>query len=235
VSATITLYELAGADPDRRFSPFAWRSRLALKHKGLAFEGVPWRFTEKAVLEKLGAAGRVPVIVDRGRTVHDSWAIAEYLEDAYPERPSLFGGAAGRAAARFVNSWADAGLLAQMFPMLVHDIHQQLRPEDQAYFRSSREPRLGMTLEQTVADRDKRLPGLRQFLTPLRMTLGKQPFLAGDQPAYADHIVFGCFMWARGVSDFKLLAADDAVHAWRERMLDAYGGEARRATGYPVI
>lgn len=33
----ITLYELAGADADRRFSPFSWRVRMALLHKGLSF------------------------------------------------------------------------------------------------------------------------------------------------------------------------------------------------------
>lgn len=230
----IKLYELAGADPDRRFSPFAWRIRMALKHKGLAFEGVPWRFTEKSVLERLDAAGRVPVIVDGGRTVHDSFVIAEYLDDAYPDRPSLFGGAIGRATTRFVNSWADTGVLGSLFPMLVHDIWLQLGPADQAYFRASREQRLGRTLEDTVADRDTRLPAFRQSLTPVRLTLGKQPFLAGATPAYADYILFGCFMWARNVSPFKLLAEDDPVHAWRERMLDLHDGEARNAKGYPV-
>jgi glutathione S-transferase len=32
-----------------------------------------------------------------GRRIGDSWAIAEHLEAAYPERPSLFGGL-GRSA-----------------------------------------------------------------------------------------------------------------------------------------
>src|SRR5262245_45589342 len=130
--SAIKLYELCGADPERRFSPFVWRIRMALKHKGLAFEGVPWRFTEKQALVDLGAAGRVPVIVDKGRTVHDSFVIAEYLENTYSDRPSLFGGEIGRATTRFFNSWADAGVLMLLFPMLVRDIWQQLRPEDQA-------------------------------------------------------------------------------------------------------
>jgi hypothetical protein len=33
-----TLYDLAGADPDLRFSPYCWRTRLALAHKGLEVE-----------------------------------------------------------------------------------------------------------------------------------------------------------------------------------------------------
>jgi hypothetical protein len=34
-------------------------------------------------------------------------------------------------------------------------------------------------------------------------------------------------MWARVVSPLELLAPDDAVHAWRERMLGLFGGMAR--------
>src|SRR5271168_4290542 len=107
----ITLYELAGADPERRFSPYCWRIRFALAHKGLDVEGVPWRFTETERLAFSGQ-GKVPVIVDGETVVVDSWVIAGYLEDAYPDRPSLFGGPAGRAHARFINAWADRVLHA---------------------------------------------------------------------------------------------------------------------------
>jgi hypothetical protein len=31
-----------------------------------------------------------------------------------------------------------------------------------------------------------------------------------------------------------LLAEDDPVYAWRERLLDAFGGLARSAPGFPV-
>lgn len=40
--APIKVWELAGADPKRVFSPFCWASRLAVLHKGLQFESVPW-------------------------------------------------------------------------------------------------------------------------------------------------------------------------------------------------
>ncbi|HYC13174.1 MAG TPA: glutathione S-transferase N-terminal domain-containing protein, partial [Stellaceae bacterium] len=67
---TITLYDLAGAEADRRFSPFCWRTRLALAHKGLAVETVPWRFTEKDALAP-SKQGRVPVVVDGGKWISD--------------------------------------------------------------------------------------------------------------------------------------------------------------------
>jgi glutathione S-transferase len=46
--------------------------------------------------------------------------------------------------------------------------------------------------------------------------------------------VFGPFQWARAISPFKLLAEDDAIYAWREKMLDAFNGMARNSAGYPV-
>jgi len=46
--------------------------------------------------------------------------------------------------------------------------------------------------------------------------------------------VFGPFQWARVVSEFKLLKEDDLVYAWRERMLDAFGGMARNSPGFAV-
>src|SRR6185295_18285558 len=79
----ITLYDIAGAEAERRFSPFCWRTKMALAHKGIEVETVPWRFTEKHKLPQPNA-GRVPVIVDGGEVVHDSSAISEYLEKRYP-------------------------------------------------------------------------------------------------------------------------------------------------------
>jgi hypothetical protein len=46
----LQLYDLAGAEPERRFSPYCWRSKMALAHKGLPFDTIPWRFTDKDVI-----------------------------------------------------------------------------------------------------------------------------------------------------------------------------------------
>src|SRR5215472_15749704 len=102
---TIKMYDLAGAEPNRRFSPYCWRIKLSLKHKGLDFDTIPRRFTEKSVIAPYNSE-RVPVIVDDGRGVADSWRIANYLDDTYPERP-LFGGRQLRALSRFYNQWTD--------------------------------------------------------------------------------------------------------------------------------
>ena len=148
---SITLYDLAGAEAERRFSPFCWRTKMALAHKGLAVETVPWRFIEKDKLPSPNQ-GRVPVIRDADAVVHDSSAIADYLEEHYPDRPSLFGGEVGRGLARFVQNWTETVLHIGLIRLVLLDIHRHLDPENQAYFRQDREKRFGMTLEDFVGD-----------------------------------------------------------------------------------
>lgn len=225
----MTLYDLAGAEADRRFSPYCWRIRLAIAHKGLSAEIIPWRFTDKDVIAFSGQ-GRVPVLVDGDQALAGSWTIANYLE-SNAEGPSLFGGRVGLALTRFVESWTDNVLLPGLVPLILIDVFAHLHEKDRAYFRSSREQRLGMTLEAACADRDQRINGFRQSLEPLRTTLKTQPFVAGEAPNYADYIVLGGFMWARSTSPFKLLPNDDPVALWRARMLDRFE-DARNAPGY---
>jgi glutathione S-transferase len=225
----IIMHDLAGADPALRFSPYCWRTRMALAHKCLVVETIPWRFTEKAALAFSGQ-GRVPVIRDGDRVVSDSWAIAEYLEASYPDRPSIFGGETGRAHARFINAWADGIMVGAIARLILRDLLDVVAPQDQPYFRESREARFGTTLEDMQADRETRVAEFRASLLPVRLVLGRQIWLGGAAPTYADYIVFGTLQWPRCASRFELLAADDPVTAWRERMLDLFDGLGRSAT-----
>ncbi len=230
---SLKLFELVGTDEQRPFSPFCWRIRMALAHKGLSAETIPWCFTEKEAIAP-HKSEKVPVLLDGETAVADSWAIANYLEDRYPDRPSLFGGAGGRAMARMINWWSDIAVVGGVFPLIAADIPPHLKPVDADYFRKSREARLGKPLEEVAAVRDKTVEGFRRALDPMRLTLRTQAFLGGDAPNYADYIVFGPFQWARVVSPFKLLAEQDPVHVWREKLLDAFDGMARKSPGYPL-
>jgi len=163
----IRIYDLAAAEDDRLFSPYCWRTKLALAHKGLAFESIPWRFTEKDALAAAGSR-TVPVIIDGERTVSDSWTIALYLEDAYPGRPKLFEGPQARALAFGFKQWVERVIQLPMLRAVILDIHAGLHPKDKAYFRESREKRLGNTLEAVAADQDKSIAALRGALDPVR-------------------------------------------------------------------
>ena len=224
---TMVLYDLAGAD-GRRFSPNCWRTRMAIAHKGLACDARATRFTEIPGICG-GGQKTVPVIEDNGRVIGDSWAIAEYLEAAYPDRPSLFGGPAGHSLSSFVQGWAMTALHPAIASLVIADIHDQLDDRDKDYFRATREGAFGHKLEEVQADRAERLVGFRRSLQPVRHVLMSQSFLGGARPLYADYLVFGALQWARVASDFALLENDDPVAAWFERLLDLYGGLGRKA------
>jgi glutathione S-transferase len=170
----------------------------------------------------------VPVIRDGDRVVTDSFAIALYLDEVYPDRPTLFGGEGGKAMARFIERWSQLTLHPYKGEAVLVDIHSGLGPLDQAYFRQSREARYGKPLEQVPAGRDAGLAAYRRSLEPLRSMLTYQPFIGGASPLFADYIVFGAFQWARVVSSYQLLAADDPVAAWFQRCLDLHGGIGRK-------
>jgi glutathione S-transferase len=230
---SIRHWELAGADDDRLFSPNCWRVRMALAHKGLHAETVPWRFTDKEAIAFSGQ-GLVPVIRDGDRAVHDSWDIAVYLDQAYPDRPLLFDGAQAQALALFFKHWCERAVHPAMFRVIVGGLYASLHEKDKTYFRTTREKRFGSTLEALGAESRNALPVLKGAFDPVRPVLVAQPFVSGAAPGFADYILFGPFQWARSVSPERLLEPDDPMYAWRERMLDLFDGMPRKTRGYPV-
>jgi len=224
----ITLYDLV-FEEDRRPSPFCWRAKFALKHKGLAWRDEPVGFTEKQKIA-FAQSQTVPVIHDDTKVVKDSWAIARHLDEAHPDKP-LFKSEMALSYAHFTAGWVDTAVHPALFPLLVNDLYERVRAVDKPYFQESRGKRLG-TIDFATFQKNAREKGLTTFrsvLEPARRVLREQQFLAGDHPAYPDYALAGAFLWARTATPLTLLEADDPVHAWRERMLDLYDGMGRKA------
>jgi glutathione S-transferase len=221
----ITLWELGGKD-GRRYSLFSWRTRMALKHKGLDFETRPVCMSDKAAIAFSGGK-TVPVIKDGETVVRDSWKIAEHLEDRYPDKPSLFGGPIGRGVTQTFNTWADRALVPAMLPLAVPDLFARIDPADATFFRAMMEGFLKRTLEEAAARREESLKRLTTVLEPLQATLKRQPYVSGAAPAYADYILLSVLQWARVGSPHDALATDSPLFAWRDRMLGLYDGFAR--------
>ena len=218
---TILFYDLVGNDAQRPFSPHCWKAKMALAHKGLAATVVPTRFLEVPKVEG-GVSKTVPVIRDGDRVVADSFAIAVYLDEAYPERPTLFGGEGGKAMARFIERWSQLTIHPYLATVALTDLNAMQDEANAAYFRENREQRYGKRLEDVVAGRDAGLAGFRASLEPLRSMLTYQPFIGGASPLFADYIVFGALQWARVASPYRLLEASDSVAQWFERCLDLH-------------
>jgi glutathione S-transferase len=222
----ITFYDLVDKD-GRRYSPYGWRIRMALAHKGLhAAVELCWHSDKK----KLGFSGQslVPVLRDGERIVSDSWNIACYLDEAYPDRPMLMDGAQGRSFAKFINGWTDTIIGRPLVRSLYLDILKSLHPDADAHeFRRRREERNGATLEVLHANRTKDFDELNQAMTSLNELLRHQPFVAGSAPAYVDYIVFGTLQMPRRMNDVEPLSPQqDAVRRWRDAMRQLFNGLA---------
>lgn len=89
--------------------PYSRKVRLALSEKKLDFELEFEPFWERRpTYMSVNPSGQVPAFVDlNGSIVADSYAIIEYLEDAYPERPLILGGPAQKAEVRRLVAWFD--------------------------------------------------------------------------------------------------------------------------------
>ncbi|TJW83556.1 MAG: glutathione S-transferase family protein [Mesorhizobium sp.] len=215
---TILFYDLVGHDAHRPFSPHCWKTKMALAHKGLDATKVPTRFLEVPEVEG-GVSKTVPVIRDGDRVVGDSFAIALYLEETYPERPTLFSGEGGKAMARFIERWSQLTIHPYVATVALTDLNGMQDEANAAYFRRSREERYGKRLEDVVANRDAGLAGFRASL---------EPFIGGASPLFADYIVFGALQWGRIASPYRLLEPDDSVAQWFERCLGLHDGIGRQ-------
>lgn len=225
----IKFFDLAARDARLRFSPYCWRTKMALKHKGLAFETTPWRFNDKEAITKSGQ-GRVPVLIfDGGTWLNESWDIAQHLDRQHSDRPMLMRSEAERAAARLVNNWCDLTLHLAFRPLLLLDVYKNAAEKDQPYFRESREKAVGMTLEQLCSDRAGGVEAYVKTFAPMERTLKEEKFLGGAQPNYADYALFGSLQWANCISGTHFLPPDSAGAAWFERLLDLFDGYARKA------
>ncbi|MDP9009460.1 MAG: glutathione S-transferase N-terminal domain-containing protein [Pseudomonadota bacterium] len=226
VENKVRLYELA-LENGRSASPFVWRIRYALAHKGIAFETVKLGFTDIPTV--FGGKFKTVPILEHGDTVlAESWDIAEYLDRAFPDRPPLFASPGELAMIRLTDAWFMNEVLRKMFRLYVKDVHDAARPQDRPYFRTSREKNMkGKTLESFTADRASYLPALRASLQPLRTQLQKFPFLGGSAPNFADYIAFGSFYWAASAGTMPMLECDDTLRDWLDRGFNLYGGIAR--------
>ncbi|WP_114152198.1 glutathione transferase [Chromobacterium haemolyticum] len=103
---------------DSRFlSPYALSAFVALKEKGLTFELATLSLAAQANLapayQRQSLTARVPMLEDGEFQLSESSAIAEYLEDAYPERPRLYPrDLRQRARARQLQAWLRSDLMA---------------------------------------------------------------------------------------------------------------------------
>jgi glutathione S-transferase len=222
----ITLYDLQFRSGCTT-SPYVWRTRYALAHKGFAVDLVPGGFV--GILERTqGHSDRLPVIVDDGRWVLDSLVIADYLDETYPDRPMLFPSPRHKATLRFVDTWVWSNVIDAYFENYIADYHDLSLDADQPYVRSTREAFVGgRALEEAQAGREARLPLMPPRFEPLRALLRETPWLGGDTPDYTDYSALGIFLWLASLATTPPFTHDDPLRDWLDRGFDLFDGIGR--------
>jgi glutathione S-transferase len=108
-------------------SPYAWKVWLVLEHKAIAYDLRVLSFdrgdTKTPAYLALNPRGRVPTIVEDGFALWESSAIAEYLEERFPQQPLLPKDLKARATARRLSAEADgtfAPILNRLFDLTLY-------------------------------------------------------------------------------------------------------------------
>ncbi len=210
---TLVLYDLCAQDESRRFSPYCWRIKRALQHKGLAYETVPVPFTKISEIPG-NTTKTIPVLKHNDIIISDSFLIAEYLDKLSPDAPMLFGSEDVKSLCRFVEAWTYSALHPGIARMVIKDIYDILDEENQHYFRRSREASMRSTLEEMHAERDELRKVFHKNLLALDMMLRGQPYIGGQKPNFADFIVYGSLKWPAQCSDYDLLPPKKRIREW---------------------
>jgi glutathione S-transferase len=228
----ITLYDLHLRD-GQTISPFVWATKYAIAHKGFEIDLVPGGFT--GIVERTGGRSeRLPVIVDDDKWVLDSWLIAQYLDETYPDRPTLIGSRQVEIATKFIENWLWTTVLREWMPNIVRDYRDMVLEVDLDYITKTRTPP-GKTLEEVQAGREDRLPLIPPKLELLRTALLETPWLGGDAPNYTDYRALAVFLFMSAVATTPVLTEDDPVRDWVERGFDLYGGLGRIPGMKPIF
>ncbi|MCY4035699.1 MAG: glutathione S-transferase N-terminal domain-containing protein [Hyphomicrobiales bacterium] len=223
----IKLYDLVGRD-GLHFSPFGWRARMALAHKGVTAQIVPVRFGEIADIPHTGEPWKsVPILEHDGKMIFDSWHIATYLEENFSDGESLFGGERGVAFNGFFKNWVELSVHRLFAPALMREVLDCIDNRDTEYFRTSREKRFGKTLEELASNADAGIQAARDALMPASKALERAKFFGGETPVFSDYILFASLQWARLVSNKDVIGADEPLQAWMDRCLNLFSSMAK--------
>ena len=154
-------------------SPGARKVRLILKEKNLEFDlKIERSWERRPEFLALNPAGETPVLVEADGTVlADSAAIAEYLEEVYPDRPLIGLDPVQRAETRRLVGWFDGKFNVEVTQNLVEEkMTKRLLGQGQP---NSATIRAGSA-------------NLRQHLDYIGWLVERRNYLAGDQFSLAD-------------------------------------------------
>jgi maleylacetoacetate isomerase/maleylpyruvate isomerase len=191
-------------------SSAAYRVRIALNLKGVAYDAVPINLLKgeqrEGSYEAINPQMRVPSLDIGSTTLIQSPAILEYIDEVYPEPPLLPVGAINRAKVRALAS------------LIACDIHPLNNSGTLAYLKN----RLGH--DQAAAD-EWYAHWVRQGFDAIEALLGPGPYAFGSRVTLADIYlvpqVFNARRFKVPLDDYPKIVAVDAACAAHKAFQDA--------------
>jgi glutathione S-transferase len=189
-------------------SLFSRKVEIVLGEKGLAFEREMVPFSQAKgyspkhpLVLAANPKAQVPVLVDGDLTLFDSTIIAEYLEDAYPDRPLFPRDANARARCRLLELYGDEVLFAQVRHLLFRT--EPPHPD----------PKLQALREEEGRQADV---AIRAQYDALEDQLGDREYFCGDV-SVADIALFMTVLFALRLKG-PTLEGHPALAAWHARV-----------------
>ncbi|GAA5994133.1 hypothetical protein JCM5350_000575 [Sporobolomyces pararoseus] len=252
MSKPIIFYDLVPAPGSKLFySPNTMKTRLSLAHKGVPFEtkAVTYSDTRTWLKEKTGFE-RVfcPLIeLPDGKFIMDSWKIAEWLDEAYPDAPSLFqpdsetpidaGSPSLTLAKNFAWMFSDGfgssdSQWSTFVELASEPLRQLMEPEVAEYFSSDAKNGQGAWAAMLAKDQNNLLEHAKSSLFPLDSTLSRTDYLTGNNPGYVDYIAYGRYIMMRSVVPqlAKEVWENDSVprvREWLRRLENKFAAQLR--------
>lgn len=108
-------------------SPAGRKIRLQMAEKKMLFilrEEEPWKISDDVY--KLNPAGELPVFLSDGNVITGNYAISEYLEEASPDVPMIFGDTKQKAEIRRLVDWFDNKFFREVYRNIVYEkVHKR--------------------------------------------------------------------------------------------------------------
>ena len=158
-------------------SPFCRKVRLSLAEKKLEVELIEERYWERDPdFIRRNPAGKVPVLKIDGRTIAESTAICEYIEEAYPDPPLLPKDIGARHEVRRLVGWFDDKFHAEVTSKLLYErVNKKITKEG---YPDSTNVKAGAR-------------AIKKHLDYMTLLLDERRWLAGNELSLADFAAAG--------------------------------------------
>lgn len=167
----------------------------------------------------------LPVIDNGGKLIKDSLAIAQYLEEHYPDGSQLFP-EHSLPLVRLLEAQARDAALA-VYPLIIPATVELLDKEGAEYYRRTREARLGHSLEAIHTAPQSKIDGMWKASEKSFGLVGRMlednpegPFVLGKTRSYADIVIVAMLNFSRRC-DTKIFERIMSFHPAFGKLLEA--------------